>query len=437
MHSKPHPASSRHKSKAVHPTPPPNGAKPGALDPEFPVIGKRPNAGAGTTGVQVNQITLQSDDAIVAAGERVKSALTGSMLVKRYTANGQVDEAFAAAGTAEVSFAGSSASLAYGVTVQADKKIVVVGNANIGQQTVWGLARLNPDGSLDASFGNGGQFTMAIGTSTDQAFSVLQQPDGKLVVGGETWNDTENTIAFAVARFLPDGALDPSFGNAGITIVSVGPQGLSGIRRILLTSAGRIVAVGYAGTLWQTFDFGLAQLNSDGTLDTTFGNQGTLSVSLGEDSAYANDAVLAPGGTIIAAGVSQKRSIGRQTVALAEITSSGSLDLGFGSGGIQVTPIPGCSWNDGMGVVLQADGKILLGSKLGGDPNSGNFAILQYTSSGSLDEEFGNSGVATLAYDALSVANSLAIQSNGKVVGAGFHSPAIEQFGEAMARFFD
>jgi len=436
MRFKLHPGTSRHSSQAVHPTPLPVTQKPGSLDPGFPVIGKAPHAGAPTTNVQISQIVLQSDDAIVGAGELVKSSLAGSMLVKRYSANGQIDTSFAQAGTALVSFAGTNASLGNAATIQADEKIVVVGNANIGQQTVWALARLNPDGTPDADFGNGGQFTMALGTDTDQAFSVLQQPDGKLVVGGETWNDSATPIRFAVGRFLSDGAPDPSFGKAGIAIVSVGPQGLSGIRRILLTPSGKIVAVGYAGELANTFDFAFVQLNSDGTLDTSFGDQGMLSVPLGEDTAYPNDAALAPDGSMVAAGVSRKQGTGRQTVAMAKVTSSGSLDPKFGSGGTQVTPIPGNSWNDGMGVVLHPNGGILMATKLGGDPNSGNFAILQFSANASLNEEFGSSGVAAINYNQLSVANSLAIQSSGKVVGAGFHSPGVEQFGEAMARFF-
>ena len=413
--------------------------RPGTLDSSFPLIGLLA-AGESADEFQIAAVEIQGDQSIVVAGQKSTGLVTASFFAKRYQSTGQLDPSFGQAGIVITSIANqNTSSSASALALQRDGKIVVVGASyDPGPQRTSGvLLRYNGDGSLDTAFGNGGQLFIQVGSDTDQEFSVLQQPDGKLVVGGEAW-DSDGTIKFAVLRFNPDGSPDSSFGQNGWVKLLIGPGSYSGIRKILLTSGGEIIAAGYAQSAagQNAFNFALAQFNGDGSLDSKFGTNGTAVIPV-EDKAYANDAQLAADGSIILTGPTIKRSVERQTVAVVKLTPSGSLDQSFGSGGIQITELPGYSWNEANGVRIAADGKIVVAGKTGSDGNSGNVAVLRYTPSGELDTEFGAGGLTSTSFKTgFSMANSVVIQpSDGKIAVGGYSAPQIEVFNEALARY--
>src|SRR5262249_57418328 len=103
---------------------------------------------------------------------------------------------------------GFSYALAYSLAVQQDGKIVLAGEASLNGDRDFALARYNGDGTLDASFGTGGKVTTTFGQN-DVAFSVAVQPDGKIVTAGF------GLFRFALARYNSNGTLDPSFGTGG------------------------------------------------------------------------------------------------------------------------------------------------------------------------------------------------------------------------------
>ena len=109
---------------------------------------------------------------------------------------------------------------------------------------MWALARYNSDGSLDATFDGDGKVTTDIGSSTEFAHSVLVQPDGKLVVGGEQNRDT--TPDFCVARYNGDGSLDATFGRDGIVVTPVSSGYDTGLGDVLLQPDGKIIQAGIA-----------------------------------------------------------------------------------------------------------------------------------------------------------------------------------------------
>jgi uncharacterized delta-60 repeat protein len=405
---------------------------PGSVDPGFPIIGMAPSTHSASRRNMLNAIAIQEDRSLVVAGGLIYSSLDSSVVVRRYTPDGEADESFGDKGV--VTTAVGAASAAYGLVLQQDGKIVVAGNTYTNPVTDWIILRYNNDGTVDSGFGANGQVRISISDGTDQAFSVLQQPDGKLVVGGETWQ-ANGDIQFAIGRLMPDGSLDQSFGSGGIATLQVGAGPFSGIRRVLLTQSGGIVAVGYGYRGNSNFTMGVARLNSEGALDASFGDGGTVSMPIENTSAYANDAALA-GDKIVLAGVSLNRTTEVQNIALMRLEGNGDPDYTFGSGGVQVTALAGYSFSDGNGVEIQKDGRILLAAKLGNGPNDGSFSVLQYEPSGGLSESFGAQGVTITNFNELSVASALAIQGDGKVVLAGFASSGPEIFAAAMARYF-
>src|SRR5262249_49582815 len=144
----------------------------------------------------------------------------------RYNANGTLDTTFGTKGKVTTDFAGNG-DWAGGVAIQADGKIVAAGSAgdSSGPGTI-GLARYNTNGSLDASFGNGGKVMISIrpGVSTDDAaHAIAIQSDGKIVVAGFTFDPSFGRI-FAVARYNANGSLDTSFGTGGSVTSTVGGE---------------------------------------------------------------------------------------------------------------------------------------------------------------------------------------------------------------------
>src|SRR5436190_6371714 len=157
--------------------------------------------------------------------------------------DGALDPSFGTQGKVTADF-GELYDYAYAATIQPDGRIVVAGRSGASEwYAAMAVARFNTDGTLDASFGDGGQVITIIGAEADEAHAVLVQPDGKVLVGGSTYSGTAEN--FALARYDADGSLDPLFGSGGIvtTPMSDSPDE---VRGMALLPDGRILAVGYS-----------------------------------------------------------------------------------------------------------------------------------------------------------------------------------------------
>jgi uncharacterized delta-60 repeat protein len=182
----------------------------GALDPAFG------EEGVVTTpvGDELTSLVRQPDGRIVAAG----SSRDGFVLV-RYEVDGSLDPTFGDEGIVRTTFSfgrhGASA-----VTIQADGRLVATGRTGTAE-CMFALARYEPDGSLDPTFGSGGMVTTDLGPACERASEVRVQPDGRIVAAGGGGDAIQTAIA--VARYLPNGSLDPSFGDGGIVLEDVSP----------------------------------------------------------------------------------------------------------------------------------------------------------------------------------------------------------------------
>ncbi|MBI3784775.1 MAG: VCBS repeat-containing protein, partial [Deltaproteobacteria bacterium] len=344
----------------------------GTLDPTFDGDGKVTTA-IGTSHDDANALAIAPDGKLIVAGCVQNANGTQDFAVVRYNANGTLDSSFDGDGKVITALT-PDAECAYGVALQGDGKIVVVGKLSIAGNTDIAVVRYNSDGSLDATFAGDGKVTTAIGPAAEQANDVAIQPDGKIVVVGN-WDNAGNTD-IAILRYNTDGSLDSSFGGDGIVTTSVGTA-TDTADSVVLQSDGRIVVAGTSRS-GSDDDIVVVRYLSDGSLDASFGGDGKVTTDLGstQDSGY--EVVVQDDGKIVVGGTTF--TAGRYAFAVARYLSDGSLDTIFGSGGRAVTTVgPGDA--GAHGVALQADGAIVVaGNAYNGSNN--DFAVVRYVGKG-------------------------------------------------------
>ena len=362
-----------------------------------------------------NAVAIQPDGKIVVAGSS-KNDLGNDFAVVRYNSDGSLDTTFSEDGLAVTDF-GSFHDYGNAVALQSDNKIVVAGTSKNDLDTDFAVARYNIDGSLDASFDEDGRVTMDFGGNSDQSNAVAIQPDGKIVAAGTSESD------FAVARYNADGSLDTSFGVDGIvsTDISFDDTG----RAVALQPDGKIVVAGTVNSNLYD-DLAVIRYNSDGSLDTTFDEDGIVTTDFGTYKSCVSGSYIAiqSDGKIVIPGTSGEPFIppppyffadNAFDFAVARYNNDGSLDTSFNENGKVTTDL--YNSNDyGFAVSIQADGKIVMAGRIDGD-----FAVVRYNVDGSLDTSFDEDGKVTTDSGSgfFDEGRSVAIQSDGKIVVAG------------------
>ena len=289
-------------------------------------------------------------------------------------------------------------------------------------------------GDLDPSFNSTGIVTTATGVS-DSAYFVTLQADGKIVCAGNLF----------VGRYNADGSLDTSFNTTGKIIMTSGANSLAiqpGDHKIL--AVGSYWSNGYS---W----FALARFNTNGTPDTSFGTNGLVKTYLTPSYVSgANSVAIQADGQIVIAGTNTNSSGPVTSFALARYNKlNGTLDTTFNPNGVDqyhsfpgavVTAI-GTSDDEANSVAIQSDGKVVAA----GFSYTGThkvFALARYNPNGSLDTTFNpNSangpfpGVVTTTIGSVDdEIRSVAIQPDGKIVAAGISNNGAQKV-FAMVRY--
>jgi uncharacterized delta-60 repeat protein len=353
----------------------------GTLDNTFGVMGKVRTDFPGLAAVP-SSVVIQPDGKIVVAGGAFPLfTFLGNFEVVRYNPNGSLDTSFGDGGIVTTIF--PQGSYAFDLALQSDGKIIAAGTVfvdfNPGDQsdTDFALARYNPDGTPDTTFGTGGQVSTDFLGMEDDAFSVLIQPDGKIVAVGSA-NDPATFYDFAAARYLSNGTIDTTFGVAGKVHTDFGDQNFDRARSAALQPDGRIVAAGFAishGGGVQ--NFGVARYTSSGVLDTTFSRDGKTQIDFGNCCQSATKVLLQSDGKIITVGGSNGES-SDDDFLLARLNPRGSVDATFGVGG-QVRTSFGDLNGGANGAAFQADGKIVaVGFQANFNSQRANFALARY-----------------------------------------------------------
>ena len=265
--------------------------------------------------------------------------------------------------------------------VQPDGKLLEAGSGSNGQGLV--VVRENADGSLDQTFlGADGNPYPITGYFTPAA--VVVQPDGKILVAGQDDGPTFNGAAeFFVARFNSDGTLDTSFGDGGTVVTQIGQQ--DNVAGMVLQSDGKIVLAGTADS-----HFALVRYNADGSPDATFGVGGMVVTPIVGFQDFANGIALQSDGKIVVAGKIVE-SISTSDVGVVRYNTDGTLDATFGNGGIVDTPFAGEN-SEAMGVAVQANGDVVVVGEVTNANSPFAVAMARYTPDGQLDATFGDSG---------------------------------------------
>jgi len=378
----------------------------GGLDASFGWGGKVVTDFGGT-GDGARCVFLQPDGKLVAAGTTNVNGETDFALA-RYNSNGTLDASFGNGGKVITDF-GSFDGVG-SAALQLDGKIVAAGWTVFGNVANFALARYNSNGTLDASFGTNGKVITGFGDVSAQAYAVSLQSDGKIVAAGYANIDGGNE--FALVRYTSDGRLDYSFGTGGRVTTAFGiEQGFSFAQAnsLVVQWDGKIIAAGQAFV--GANQFALARYNSDGTLDASFGTAGETTTRIGRND-RAFSVALEPDGRIVASGVTNA------DFALVRYNSNGTLDGSFGAGGKVITDFTGSS-DAAMAVAIRSDGKIVAaGQSFVG--SSFDFAVARYNSNGTLDPSFGTNGKVTADFNGFNEqAFSVAVQPDGKTVLAG------------------
>ncbi len=380
----------------------------GTLDPAFGTNGVVTTSINGTDD-RAFAVVVQPDGKIVAAGYSNQASHRVFALV-RYNTDGTPDTAFGTGGdgivTTNINAVDDevTALAIYHCSCPSDGNVAAAGYSYYGgltpPQYVFAVARYNPDGSLDGAFNPGGGIlpgvpgivTTRIGTGPsrkDQAFALAVQGD-KLVAAGTSTN-AAGSNQFALVRYAANGNLDTSFGAGfgtddcelgGCVATTVGGGGDDAIRALVIQPDNKLVAAGYSNGI--QYVFAVARYDIDGTLDPTFGLLGgvvtTAAPPLGKsDFPYA--LAIQSTGKLVAAG---RTNTGNQTVftnkfALVRYNTTGSLDNGFGSKGIAVTPINNVD-DEARALVAQPDGKLVAaGKSYDKSTTAYRFALIRYS----------------------------------------------------------
>jgi uncharacterized delta-60 repeat protein len=394
-------------------------ASAGELDPAFGNGGKVTTDMGRDEGGQA--IALQSDGKVIVAGGAESKKKGRDFAVARYNRDGSLDSSFGTDGVAGYDFDRGD-DYATAVAIQSDGKIVVAGYAysDLSQSDDFGLVRFNSDGSLDSSFGSGGQVLLDFYGLKDAVNGVAIQSDGKIVAAGYCLVSADQ-CDFALARFNPDGSADTSFGSQGRVNTNLFNR-CDEAYAIAIQSDGRIVLAGGTSEPITFGDFGLARYNSDGTLDLTFGTGGKIKTDFSGGSEYASAVAIQPDGKIVAVGETYGYATGSyDDFALARYNVDGSLDASFGTDG-KVSTDFFSSPDYAYDVLLQPDGRIIAIGRAATTTyaESLDFALARYNSDGSLDTSFGLNGKVNTDFFGDDSAQRAVLTANGRVIAAGY-----------------
>jgi uncharacterized delta-60 repeat protein/uncharacterized repeat protein (TIGR02059 family) len=357
------------------------------------------------TDDEAHGVYVQSDGKILVSGSS-----DGNFALVRYTNVGTLDTSFNSTGKVSTSFGATEMGRA--MAVQSDGKVVIAGYMQDAISQDFSVVRYTSAGVLDTSSASSnipfnstnGYVKTDVNSSSDIGNAVAIDTSGNIIVAGTASND------FAVVRYTSAGALDTTFDTDGKMTTDIGSSTTDNANAVTVQADGKIVVAGTSAN-----NFAVVRYTTAGALDTTFDTDGKLTSDIGSSTTDAANAVaIQNDGKIVVAGTSAN------DFAVVRYTSDGALDSTFGTAGKKTTDI-GSSTNDVITcMVIQPDGKILVGGYSDTD-----FAMARYNYDGSLDTTFGATGSKTgkvttdIGTSTTDVAYGITLQSDGKIVLTG------------------
>ena len=342
----------------------------GSLDPDFGTNGIV-NTVVGNLNSGGYSLNIQGDGKIVLAGQSGDFSSSNFTLV-RYNINGSLDSAFGVNGIVITQFDGWSQILCSVLDTDGN---IIAGGYECGSgpiaKNAFALSRYNSDGTLDGTFGVGGKVVTSINNINDVATSMALRKNSKILLAGwsyEGWNPR-----FALVQYNHDGSLDQTFGAGGKIITSF--PFWSEAWALAIQNDEKVLVAGHSFD-GECDNFTLVRYNEKGSLDSTFGANGLVVSKIGMGNNSAMALKIQSDGKILAAGHSLNAD-SKYEFALAQYDSIGGLDRTFGNNGIVNTSISDFSdWAYSM--AIQNNGKIILGGVAHYSDSVSLFAIAQY-----------------------------------------------------------
>ncbi len=407
--------------------------EPGHIDSTFGTGGTSRISVSGGYGVmsaggqrglmQVVSMAVEPDGKIVEGGYCRPQSSLDAFAVARFDSDGTPDNTFGTNGSTWTHLDSAGEDQAFSIAVQPDGKIVEAGvseNRTTGGYE-FGIVRFNTAGTLDNSFGTNGYVKTFIpggDNNWDGAFSVAVEKDGKIVVSGTSESDSNTVVNynFAMTRLNSDGSIDNTFGTNGfIRALDLFLPSSNKIMNTVIQPDGK-----YLISISNSY---LIRVNENGTFDNTFKINGVINTSalFGSNGwyLYLHSIALQPDGKIIDVGQNGH-------IFVTRFNHDGTLDSTFGTGGYTMFNDNSMESNwDAYSAVLQPDGKIIAAgtSELNGGGSRFQFAAVRFDSSGAIDSSFGAYGCARTLInggnDSNDIATSVAIQPGGKIILGG------------------
>ena len=382
-----------------------------SLDPSFGGSGEVIQNLDGFTADYIHALTgVQPDGKILVAGHTTGG--NDNIALARYNPNGSPDLTFGTNGTVVTEFGGYESA----------ESLVVDGSGNILVAGNFGLARYTPSGALDTAFGNGGRIT-----SLSSLRKVLLDGNGNILVSSGSY----------LARYTPDGAFDLTFGSNGIT-----PYLGYYANDIDLTPDGRLVTIEsrYNGNVANRYAIVVRRYLPNGQLDSNFGQAGLALINNGGFSDQATKVTIQQG-KILVGGFSEQYEVSptntsqfnltRRDLLLVRLKADGtSLDGEFGTNGIVSYRYDAANGNNydyfyGMGV--DPSGRIVV---------SGSYGLYRFSAIGQNDSTFGSGGVASRLVSTYSTNNPVSF-GGGKIYYGGYSYDGTQGANFAVQRLLD
>ncbi|MBL9182540.1 MAG: choice-of-anchor D domain-containing protein [Verrucomicrobiaceae bacterium] len=306
----------------------------------------------------------------------------------------------------------------YGGLLQPDGKLIVIGGGRPVSNQEMSVVRYNADGTLDTGFGTSGKFSIdiTVATSTDRGTCGGLQSDGKIIIGGYTRFASGNDN-FAVIRLNTNGTLDTTFGTSGIAQVDFN-AGSDRANALVILPDNSIVLTGFAADFSGSpdIDLGVAKLTPNGALDTTFDTDGKRTVDIGDQQDTGNGIAVQSDGKIVFCG--QSFGTGVTYSVVGRLTTAGALDTTFGGGDglFTSTILPLYALRS---VIIDPDGKIVVAGD--GQPSlSLDALVMRLTTAGDFDTTFNTTGYLNVNFGSGSdFLTSVVRQSDGKYIAGG------------------
>ena len=373
-------------------------AQAGTLDPKFGTDGTVTTifTGAGSPVMMPIGAVQQASGDIVVLSQFDFVADSGTQIgLTRYTASGKLDPTFGSKGSTITHFSSFTFD-PFAFALEPNGKILVAGSVS-GTDT-FGLAQFTANGVLDATFGTNGVATAVTGADFPSAF--LLQPNGQILMGGFKDGGKKTPGSLSLVRFNSNGALDPTFGTAGIALVT--PAQISGPQALALLSNGDYLAVGgMSGTV--------LELSSTGVLLSTV-TAGTLTASSPLAGLESSPTIFEPNGDYLVASLhcEEDSDCGPTNTKVRLFGETGVQDSAFSS-----TPfgLGAGGSNTPQALAVQSNGQVVVGGFIANaSPIFGGIARLD--ANGDLDTTFGNGGTVTVDNDV----TGLLIDTNGDIL---------------------